>query len=92
MIAEKSGAPCPHLVSARQTALGFSHAPTNTHDFRRNLLTSRRPTTDYIGADQPDMQLPIPADVCVTSVVFLHTHAGCRLFCVPLLLLAFRVT
>lgn len=73
MKAGKSGAPCSHVVSARQTALGFSHALTNTHDFRRNLLTSTG--YDYVGADQPDMQLPIPADVCVTSVIFpAHTR------------------
>ncbi|KAH6987575.1 hypothetical protein BKA56DRAFT_275289 [Ilyonectria sp. MPI-CAGE-AT-0026] len=70
MIAEQSGAPCSHVVSARHTALGFSHAPTNPHDFRRNLLTYIATDDDYIGADQPDMQLPIPADVCVTSVIF----------------------
>ncbi|KAL6402383.1 hypothetical protein AUP68_14857 [Ilyonectria robusta] len=70
MIAEQSGAPCSHVVSARHTALGFSHAPTNPHDFRRNVLTYIATDDDYIGADQPDMQLPIPADACVTSVIF----------------------
>lgn len=95
MIAEQSGAPCSMLlVHDKQLYYGsVMHQPTRTTFGATHLLTSRpSPTTTTSELTSLTCSYPSLPTSASQASYFLHTHAGCRLFCVPLLLLAFCVT